>query len=104
MYAIVEIQGNQFKVKENSKLFVNRMNEEEGASVEFDRILLVDNEGDVQVGQPQIDGAKVTAKVVRHLRGDTKVVFKKKRRKGHQKKNGHRQYLTELQIEGIQVN
>lgn len=104
MYAIVEIQGNQFKVKKNSSIVVNRMAVEEGESVEFDRILLVDNDGEVKVGKPMLEGAKVTASVVKHLRGEKVIVFKKKRRKGHQKKNGHRQDLTQLQIEGIEVN
>ena len=104
MYAIVEIQGQQFKVREKSKIFVNKLQAEEGEAVEFDRILLVDNDGDVKVGTPQIEGAKVSAKVVEHLKGDKKIVFKKRRRKGYQKKNGHRQQLTKIEIDGITAN
>jgi large subunit ribosomal protein L21 len=101
MYAIVDIAGQQFKVNENQEIFVHNLEEEEGSSVAFDQVLLVDNEGDVKVGTPTVEGATVTAKVVSHLRGDKVIVFKKKRRKGYQKSNGHRDYLTKLQIEGI---
>lgn len=101
MYAIVEIAGQQFKVEKDRKVYVNRLTAEEGAQVEFDKVLLVDNEGDIKVGAPLVKGAKVTAKVLAHLKGDKVIVFKKKRRKGYQKKNGHRQYLTQIQIEGI---
>lgn len=101
MYAIVEIAGQQFKVEKDRKVYVNRLTAEEGAQVEFDKVLLVDNEGDIKVGAPLVEGAKVTAKVLAHLKGDKVIVFKKKRRKGYQKKNGHRQYLTQIQIEGI---
>ena len=104
MYAIVEIQGSQYKVEKDSKVFVNRLDAEEGASLEFDRVLLVDNDGDVKVGAPTLDGAKVSAKVLKHLKGDKVIVFKKKRRKGYQKKNGHRQYLSQIQIDGIEIN
>ncbi|WP_299583160.1 50S ribosomal protein L21 [uncultured Sunxiuqinia sp.] len=101
MYAIVEIAGQQFKVEKDKKIFVHRLQEEEGASVEFSNVLLVDNDGEVKVGTPKVDGAKVSAKVVEHLKGDKVIVFKKKRRKGYKKKNGHRQYLTQIQIEEI---
>lgn len=101
MYAIVDIKGQQFKVEENQQIFVHRMEEEEGSSVEFDNVLLVDQDGDVKVGTPKVDGATVTAKVLNHLRGDKVTVFKKKRRKGYQKSNGHRDYLTKLEIEAI---
>jgi large subunit ribosomal protein L21 len=103
MYAIVDIAGQQFKVNENQEIFVHNLEEEEGSSVAFDQVLLVDNEGDVKVGTPTVEGATVTAKVVSHLRGDKVIVFKKKRRKGYQKSNGHRDYLTKLQIEGIKL-
>ncbi|MGE4585899.1 MAG: 50S ribosomal protein L21 [Mangrovibacterium sp.] len=101
MYAIVEIAGQQFRVEKDRKLFVHRLENEEGGSVEFDRVLLLDNEGAVQVGTPVVDGAKVKAKVLEHLKGDKVVVFKKKRRKGYRKKNGHRQLFTQIQIEEI---
>ena len=103
MYAIVEIAGDQLKVEKGKEIFVNRLNGEEGSDVEFDKVMLVDNDGKVNVGSPAIEGAKVTAKIVEHLRGDKVYVFKKKRRKGYQKMNGHRQDLTKLQIEDIQA-
>ena len=101
MYAIVEIAGQQFKVEENQKIFVNRLNAEEGSKMEFDRVLLVDNDGSVKVGTPTVEGAKVSATVLSHLKGEKVIVFKKIRRKGYQKKNGHRQYLSQIKIEGI---
>ena len=101
MYAIVEIAGQQFKVAKDQKVYVHRLQEEEGANVSFNNVLLVENDGNVAIGAPAIEGAEVTAKILRHLRGDKVIVFKKKRRKGYRKKNGHRQSLTEIQIEGI---
>jgi large subunit ribosomal protein L21 len=101
MYAIVEIAGQQFKVAKDQKIFVHRLSEEEGASVSFDNVLLLDSDGQIQVGAPAIEGAQVSAKILRHLKGDKVIVFKKKRRKGYKKKNGHRQYLSEIQIEDI---
>lgn len=101
MYAIVEIAGQQFKVEKDQKIFVHRLDAEEGGQVEFAKVLLVDNGGDVAVGAPSIEGAKVTAKVLSHLKGDKVKVFKKKRRKGYKKLNGHRQYLSQIQIEEI---
>jgi len=101
MYAIVEIAGQQFKVAKDQKVFVHRLQDEEGAKVNFDNVLLLDNDGQIQVGAPAIDGAQVSAKILRHLKGDKVIVFKKKRRKGYKKKNGHRQYLSEIQIESI---
>jgi len=101
MYAIVEIAGQQFKVAKDQKVFVHRLSEEEGSSVSFDNVLLLDNDGNVQIGAPAIEGAQVSAKILRHLKGDKVIVFKKKRRKGYKKKNGHRQYLSEIQIENI---
>ena len=83
------------------QIFVNRQAAEVGSALSFDKVLLLDNEGDVKVGAPYIDGAAVKATVVEHCKGDKVIIFKKKRRKGYQKKNGHRQYLTKLQIEGI---
>ncbi|WP_321300012.1 50S ribosomal protein L21 [Marinifilum fragile] len=101
MYAIVEIAGQQFKVEKDQKIFVHRLEAEEGGQVEFAKVLLVDNEGEVVVGAPTIEGAKVTAKVLSHMKGDKVKVFKKKRRKGYKKLNGHRQYLSQIQIEEI---
>jgi large subunit ribosomal protein L21 len=103
MYAIVDIAGQQFKVKKDQKIFVHRLESEEGAKVEFNEVLLADNEGKVKVGTPNLEGAKVTATVISHMRGDKVLVFKKKRRKGYQKLNGHRQYLTQIQIENISI-
>jgi large subunit ribosomal protein L21 len=100
MYAIVEIAGQQFKVAKDQKVFVNRLQEKEGSNVNFDNILLMDD-GKITIGAPAIKGAVVTAKVLNHLKGDKVIVFKKKRRKGYRVKNGHRQFLTEIQIEGI---
>ncbi|MGD9992835.1 MAG: 50S ribosomal protein L21 [Salinivirgaceae bacterium] len=101
MYAIVEIGGQQLKVEEKAKVYVNLMDAEEGSTVDFDRVLLVDNEGKVTVGKPVVEGAKVSAKVLTHVKGDKVLVFKKKRRKGYQKMNGHRQQYTQIEIEKI---
>ncbi len=101
MYAIVEIAGQQFKVAQDQRLFVHRLDAKEGAKVSFDTVLLLDDGKKVTVGAPAIDGASVEAKVTSHLKGDKVIVFKKKRRKGYRVKNGHRQALTELIIEGI---
>lgn len=101
MYAVVEIGGHQYKVSENDKIFVNRLNTED-EKISIDRVLLLkDKKGNVKVGQPVIDGARVEAKIVDHLKGDKVIVFKKKRRKGYKVKRGHRQQLTQLQIEKI---
>ena len=100
MYAIVEIAGQQFKVAKDQKVFVHRLQEKEGSKVSFDNVLLMDD-GKITIGAPAIKGAVVTATVLSHLKGDKVIVFKKKRRKGYRKKNGHRQSLTEIQIEGI---
>jgi large subunit ribosomal protein L21 len=101
MYAIVEIAGLQYKVSQKQRVFVNRLEATEGSSVEFDKVLLIDNDGTITVGTPVIDGARVAAKVLSHLKGDKVIVFKKKRRKGYRKLNGHRQSLTELLIQGV---
>ena len=95
MYAIVDIAGQQFKVEANRKIFVHRLSAEEGSSIEFEKVLLIDNDG-------AIAGAKVKATVLSHVKGDKVIVFKKKRRKGYKKKNGHRQFFTQIQIESIQ--
>lgn len=101
MYAIVEIAGQQFKVAKDQKLFVHRLQDAEGASVSFDKVLLTDDDGKVNVGTPWIEAATVSAKVLNHLKGDKVIVFKKKRRKGYQKQNSHRQLFTRIQIESI---
>jgi large subunit ribosomal protein L21 len=103
MYAIVDIAGQQFKVEKDQKVFVHRLEGAEGASVSFSQVLLVDNEGDVKVGAPTVSGAEISAKILAHVRGDKVLVFKKKRRKGYQKLNGHRQDLTQIQIEAIKA-
>ena len=101
MFAIIDFGGFQYKVEKDSKLFVNRLDLEEGATFEIEKVLLIDNDGAVSVGTPVVEGAKVTAKVLEHQRGETLVVFKKKRRKSYKVRNGHRQYLTRIQIEEI---
>jgi large subunit ribosomal protein L21 len=101
MYAIVEIAGQQFKVAKDQKVYVHRLQGEAGSKVTFDNVLLLDNAGNVTIGAPAIEGASVTAQILSHLKGDKVIVFKKKRRKGFKKKNGHRQYLSEIQIESI---
>jgi large subunit ribosomal protein L21 len=103
MYAIVEIAGQQFKVVKDQKLFVHRLKEKEGSKVSFGKVFLLDDGKKVSIGAPAINGASVEAKVISHLKGDKVIVFKKKRRKGYRVKNGHRQALTELVIEKIQV-
>lgn len=101
MYAIVDIAGQQFKVEKDTKLYVHRLEGKEGSKVSFDKVLLIDDKGKVSVGMPTVEGMAVNAKIVSHLRDDKVLVFKKKRRKGYQKLNGHRQDLTEIVIEGI---
>ncbi len=101
MYAIVEIAGQQFKVERGNKVYVHRLDANEGAKVEFDKVFLLDNGGKISVGAPTVDGAKVAATVIEHLKGDKVIVFKKKRRKGYQKWNNHRQHLTQILIQGI---
>jgi len=101
MYAIVEIAGQQFKVEKDQQLFVHRLDAKEGDKIKFDDVYLIDDKGGVTVGAPVISGAQVSASVLRHLKGDKVIVFKKKRRKGYKKKNGHRQYLTEIKVDSI---
>jgi len=101
MYAIVEIAGQQFKVAKDQTVYVHRLATEEGKKVAFDNVLLIGDGDKVTVGAPAINGAQVGAKVVKHLKGDKVIVFKKKRRKGYRVKNGHRQSLTEIIIENI---
>ena len=101
MYAIVDIAGQQFKVEKDQKLFVHRLEGEEGKKVSFDKVLLIDSGSKVSVGNPVVKGASVSAKIVEHMKADKVLVFKKKRRKGYKKLNGHRQYITQILIEGI---
>ena len=101
MYAIVEIAGQQFKVSKDLKVYVHRLADKEGDAISFARVLLTDDNGSITLGAPAIEGASVEAKVLQHLKGDKVIIFKKKRRKGYKKRNGHRQYLTQIQISGI---
>ncbi|WP_298245996.1 50S ribosomal protein L21 [uncultured Christiangramia sp.] len=103
MYAIVEIAGQQFKVAKDQRVYVNRLAGKEGDSISFDKVLLTADGDSITVGAPAIEGALVGAKINRHLKGDKVIVFKKKRRKGYRTKNGHRQALTEILIEGIDL-
>ncbi|MCQ2975096.1 MAG: 50S ribosomal protein L21 [Bacteroidales bacterium] len=103
MYAIVEIAGQQFKVEKSKKVYVHRLHSEEGENINFDKVLLVDTDSDVKVGAPFISGANVSAKILKHLKDDKVVVFKKKRRKGYAVKRGHRQFLTQILIEDINL-
>ena len=103
MYAIVNIAGQQFKVAKDQHLFVHRLQGDEGASIEFDNVLLVENAGKFTVGTPAVKGAKVSATILSHLKGDKVIVFHKKRRKGYKKKNGHRQSFTKILISNISI-
>ena len=103
MYAIVEIAGQQFKVEKDQKIFVHRLQNEEGSEVAFDKVLLIDDKGKVNVGTPVVKGAQVKAKVLSHLKGDKVIVFKKKRRKGYQRTNGHRQDFLRVRIQSIDL-
>jgi large subunit ribosomal protein L21 len=103
MFAIVSIAGQQFKVEEGQQIFVHRLAAQEGDSVTFDAVHLIENDGRVSVGTPNIGGASVKASVLGHLQGDKVIVFHKKRRKGYRKKNGHRQQFTKIKIESIKA-
>jgi len=103
MYAVVDIAGQQFKVEKNKFVYVNRLAGEEGSEVSFDKVLLVDEDGKVKVGKPLLSGAKVSARILSHLKADKVLIFKKKRRKSYKKLNGHRQPLTKIKIEEITV-
>ncbi len=104
MYAIVEIAGQQFKVQKDQKIYVHRLDAEAGKKVDFDKVLLIEDGGKVTLGAPAIKGAVVSAKVEEHVKGDKVVVFRKKRRKGYAKRNGHRQYFTALTISDIKAS
>lgn len=102
MYAIVDIAGQQFKVEKDQKHFVHRLNESEGEIVDFNKVLLIDNDGKINIGAPVIEGARVSAKILQHVKGEKVFIFKKNRRKGYQKLNGHRQQFSEIIIESIE--
>ena len=101
MFAIVEINGQQFKVEEGQEIFVHQINEEEGKAVTLDQVLLIDHDGKTSIGTPTLGSASVKATVVEHRKGDKVIVFKKKRRKGYKVKNGHRQHFTKLKVDSI---
>jgi large subunit ribosomal protein L21 len=103
MYVIVEIAGQQFKVEKEDEIFVHRLEGEPGTKVEFNEVLLVDNDGKISIGAPHVEGSKVSGKILEHARGDKVIVFKKKRRKGFQKESGHRQDFSKILIEKISV-
>ena len=101
MYAIVEIAGQQFKVEEGKKIFVHRLKAEDGKQIDFDKVLLIEEEGKITIGEPVVKDAKVEGKVINQVRGDKVIVFKKKRKKGYRVKNGHRQNFTQVEIVSI---
>ena len=101
MYAVVDIAGQQFRVEQGKKIFVHRLSSEAGVSLTFDKVLLTDHDNVVNVGTPYVDGALVKATILGHNKGNKVIVFKKKRRKGYVKKNGHRQCLTQIHIDEI---
>lgn len=103
MYAIVKINGFQYKVSANQYVYVNRLHEAEGKEITLNEVMLVDNNGNVQIGKPYLNGVTVSATVLKNLKDDKVIVFKKKRRKGYKVKKGHRQYLTKLQIHSINI-
>jgi large subunit ribosomal protein L21 len=103
MYAIVEIAGQQFKVEIDKKIFVHRLDKNEGDKLEFEKVLLIEDEGKIKLGTPVLEGAKISAKVLEHVRGEKVKVFKMKRRKGYQKCSGHRQDFTRIEIESITI-
>lgn len=103
MYAIVDIAGQQFKVEKEQRLFVHRLDVNEGDVVDFEKVLLVDNNGKIKVGEPTVKNASVSAKVIAHVKGDKVKIFKKKRRKGYRKLNGHRQQFSQITIENIRL-
>jgi large subunit ribosomal protein L21 len=101
MYAIVDIAGKQFKVAKDQYIYAPKMEGEAGTAVSFDKVLLTDNGGSIEVGAPTVAGVKVSGKILEHVKGDKVIVFKKKRRKGYAKRNGHREQYTKVQIESI---
>ena len=103
MYAIVDIQGQQMRVAAGDEVFVNRLPGDEGSSVSFDKVLLVADGDKTQVGEPSLSGSTVSATILNHLKGDKILVFKKKRRKGYRVKNGHRQFLSKIKVDAINI-
>ena len=103
MYAVVDIAGKQFKVEKDQYLYTPLLEAKAGDAVKFDKVLLIDTDGAVQVGTPLIKGAVISGKVVEHVKDDKVIIFKKKRRKGYALKNGHRQKLKKVQIESIKA-
>jgi len=101
MYAIVDIAGKQFKVAKDQYIYAPKLDGEAGASVSFDKVLLLENDGKFDIGGPSLSGIKVSGKILEHVKGDKVIIFKKKRRKGYAVKNGHRQQFTKIQIESI---
>ena len=101
MYAIVDISGKQFKVAKDQYIYAPKLDGEAGAKVSFDKVLLLDTDGKVDVGAPALKGVKVSGKILEHVKGSKVIIFKKKRRKGYAVKNGHRQEFTKVQIESI---
>jgi len=101
MFAVVDIAGQQLKVEENKKYYVRRLQNEPNTSVDFDKVLLVSDGDDTKIGAPKVNGIKVSAKVIEHLKDDKVIVFKKKRRKSYRKKNGHRDFLTQIEVTKI---
>ena len=101
MYAIVDIAGKQFKVAKDQYIYAPKMEGQAGTAVSFDKVLLTDNGGSIEVGAPTVKGVKVSGKILEHVKGDKVIVFKKKRRKGYAKRNGHREQFTKVQIESI---
>ena len=102
MQAIVEIAGQQFKVQKDQKIFVHRLAGAEGEAISFSDVLMTITDEKVNIGAPAVMGVKVNATILKHIKGDKVIVFKMKRRKGYQVKNGHRQYLTQIKIDSIE--
>ena len=103
MYAIVNIKGQQIKVQEGAEIFVNRIDANEGEQIAFDEVLLIDKDDDITIGTPTVAKSRVNATILEHVKGDKIIVFKKKRRKGYQVKNGHRQLYTKIKVDSINV-
>ncbi len=103
MYAILDVNNRQYKVKQGQEIYVDLQQAEVGADLTFNKILLTENEGSVRVGTPSLNNASVSATVLDHVKGDKVIIFKKKRRKGYRVKKGHRQQFTKIRIESITI-
>jgi len=103
MYAILDVNNRQYKVKQGQEIYVDLQTAEIGADLSFDKVLLADNEGTITIGTPSLANASVSAKVLEHVKGDKVIVFKKKRRKGYKVKKGHRQQYTKIRIDSITI-